>query len=616
MKKCIESVMELLESWPCTVLSGVCLGVSLYGMWAGQPVAQAAAYGAVAISGLPLVYSALRKLLSGGRITSALLISIAMAACMAIGETFAAGEVAFIMALGEMLEDATVAKARKGLAALVNLLPRTAHRVAGGSVCEIAADAVQSGDVLRVLPGEIIPADGVVTEGASAVNQAAITGESLPAEKGVGDEVFAGTVNEHGSLDIRATRPAQETTLQQLIRLVQEADARKAPLQRTVDRWAAWLVPSALVLALAVYLFTGSVERAVTVLVVFCPCALALATPTSVIAAIGQATRHGVLIKSGEALERMAHVRCFATDKTGTLTRGALTVSDVIPLCGDISAPQLLAYAAAVESRSEHPIAKAIVAEAQRQGLSLPAAESFRMQPGIGAEATVAGKKIFCGRAAETAAETDAALQRLRQSGKATLSVKEGNRVLGIIALADTLRPSAPAMVRRLSAQGCRLMLLTGDHALAARHIAEQVGIEEVHASLLPADKLRLIAEPEEQGPPVCMVGDGTNVAPALRQAYIGIAMGGIGSEMAREAADIALLNDDLRCIPYIKRLADATLRTIRFNLSLSMLINIVGITLSAIGCLGPVSGALVHNAGSVLVVLNAAMLYERKFRD
>lgn len=617
MKERIESLMAHLESWPCIMVSGVCIGISPGGWLTAVPAAELAAYGAIVLSGLPLVYAALSRLFAGGRITSALLISIAMAACIGIGEYFAAGEVAFLMALGEKLEDATVEKARKGLSKLVSLLPRTARRVTADGTVEVSAESVQAGDMLRVLPGEIIPADGEVTEGASSVNQAAITGESLPMEKQAGDAVFAGTLNGEGCLHIRATRAAQETTLQQVIRLVQEADTRKAPLQRTVDAWAAWLVPLALLLAVAAYVLTGSLERAVTVLVVFCPCALALATPTSVVAAIGQATRYGVLIKSGEALERMAHVSCFAVDKTGTLTCGRLTVSDIVPLAEGWDAARLLSVAAAVESRSEHPLAKAICTHAAKAGLTqhaLPAVSDFRMVPGVGAEAMVAGHRVFCGRSEADTPETEAAVLPLRQSGKATLAVKRDDRVVGLLALTDALRPTARDMASRLREQGCHLMLLTGDHALAARPMAEQVGIEEVHAALLPAEKLAIIAEREAAGTPVCMLGDGINDAPALKQAYIGIAMGGMGSETAREAADITLMNDDLGCVPYIKRLANATLRTIRFNLVLSLLINAVAITLSVLGLLGPVSGALVHNAGSVLVVLNAALLYERKF--
>lgn len=611
MKKYIEAMAEGAESGTGTVLSGACLAISLYGMGAEVPAAEAAAYGAVVISGLPLVYSALNTLFVKHSISSALLISMAMAACIAIGESFAAGEVAFIMALGEKLEDATVSKARKGLAALVGLLPRVARRVRGSETEEISADAVQAGDVLRVLPGEVIPADGEVQEGSSSVNQAAITGESLPVEKGAGDAVFAGTLNEHGSLDIRASRPAADTTLQQLIRLMQEADERKAPLQKTVDVWASWLVPLALLLAVAAYFLTGDIVRAVTVLVVFCPCALALATPTSVIAAIGQATRRGVIIKSGEALERMAQVRCFATDKTGTLTCGALSVSEVIPLAPEVDARELLTCAAAVESRSEHPLAKAILRYAKEQGVVLPLLTDFRMIPGVGAEGRIAGTHYFCGRAGDELSST--LPDTLRRSGKATLVVKREGTPLGVIALTDTLRPSAREMVSRLQSAGCRLMLLTGDHAAAAQAVAEQVGITDIRAALLPAEKLAAITAEESQGTPVCMIGDGMNDAPALRQAHLGIAMGGMSSELARDASDITLLSDDLTCIPYIKRLADATLRTIRFNLSLSMLINLVAMILSVMGVLGPVSGALVHNAGSFLVILNAAMLYERK---
>lgn len=605
-----KEILDFLHSWASVALSGVCLAVSLYGLLAGVPLAEAGAYGAVLLSGLPLVYAALQKLFGEGKITSALLISMAMVACILIDEAFAAGEVAFIMALGEKLEDMTVARARKGVAALVGLLPRTARRLLEGRSEEIPAESVETGYLLRVLPGEVIPADGRIEDGVSTVNESAMTGESLPVEKKDGDEVFAGTLNGHGCLDIRATRPGQDTTLQQLIRLVHEADARKAPLQKTVDTWAAWLVPLALLLAVLAYAVTGDIVRAVTVLVVFCPCALALATPTSVIAAIGQATQHGVLIKSGEALERMARVSCFAFDKTGTLTRGSLSVSDVVPLADDMSVMQLLSLAAAVERRSEHPIAKAIISHAEQLGVIIPDAEDFRMIPGVGAEARVGNQLVFCGRAEDD----EQALDALRQAGKASLAVRINGRLVGAIALSDELRPEAAGMVRALRNLGCRQMLLTGDHPAAAGNVARQVDLREVYASLLPAEKLRIISEVETAGDCVCMLGDGVNDAPALKKAYIGIAMGGMGSEIARDAADITLMSDNLDSVPYIKRLADATLRTIRFNLSLSMLINLVAITLSIMGVLGPISGALVHNAGSVLVVLNAALLYERTF--
>lgn len=611
--KRIETTIETLSAWPFVVISGASLVVSLYGMLAKVSIAEYGAYIAVLISGIPLVYIALKRLFVERSISSALLISIAMAACIMIGETFAAGEVAFIMALGEKLESITIARARKGLASLVNLAPRIARQLIDGTVREVPADSVVPGDVLRVLPGEVIPADGEVIDGNSSVNQSAMTGESLPVDKKVGDSVYAGTINGHGCLDICATRSANNTTLQHLIRLIREADARKAPLQRTVDRWAAWLVPMALLLGISAYFLTGNLERAVTVLVVFCPCALALATPTSVMAAIGQATRHGVLIKSGEALERMAHVSCFATDKTGTLTYGELVVSDIIPQVARMSAHQLLACAAAVESRSEHPIAKAIVRHAKKLKINIKDALDFRMIPGVGVEGIVEDRLIFCGKTANEEAINVPVL--LQQSGKATLVVKSGSETLGFIALTDQLRPGAGTMVRQLFHDNCRILLLTGDHYTAAEQVARMVGIREVHASLLPADKLRIISEIESSGCQVCMLGDGVNDAPALRQAYIGVAMGGMGSEIARDAADITLMTNDLSCIPYIKRLADATLSTIHFNLTVSMLINIVAITLSIMGVLGPVSGALVHNAGSVLVVLNAALLYERKLR-
>lgn len=578
------------------------------------------AYGVVAVSGLPLIYAAFRGLVCEHRITSALLITIAMAACIIIGEVFAAGEIAFIMALGELLEERTVQRARRGIMSLASLMPGTARCIRGDSAELIATESVRPGDLIRVLPGENIPADGIIESGFSSVNQASITGESLPVDKGVGDKVYTGTLNGYGSLDVRATCPGTDTTLQQLVRLVNEAEAHPSPFERTVDKWAGILVPAALILAILVYLFTGDIERGVTILVVFCPCALALATPTCIVAAIGQATQKGVLIKSGEALERLARVGCFAFDKTGTLTRGELKVSEVLPLRPGVDATQLLTLAAGVEARSEHPIAKAIVQHAREKGLRYAEATDFRMIPGMGAEGTLHGVAVSCGRYCpeqlteheQLAVET--ALSPLRRAGHATLVVLQDGALVGVISLSDSLRPETPAAIQALQTANARVAMLTGDHAQCAAAIAGEAGIREWHADLLPADKLAVIAEIEQNGTPVCMVGDGVNDAPALHRASIGISMGGMAGNIAHHAADISLMSSDLSRIPYLYRLAKATLSTIKFNISMALLINAAAIVLSIYGLLGPVSGALVHNAGSVLVVLHAALLYERRF--
>lgn len=547
-----------------------------------------------------------------------------MAASVCIGEVFAAGEIAFIMALGEYLEDRTVARARKGLESLIELAPRTGRRImvtdGKEETAEIPAESIEKGWILRVFPGEAIPVDGVVVRGSTSVDQSVMTGESLPVDKGVGDDIYSGTVNRFGAIDIKATRARADSSLQKMILLVQEAEKNKAPTQRIVDKWASWLVPAAMMLAVAAYLGTQNVTRAVTVLVVFCPCALALATPTSVMAAIGQAAKRGVLIKSGEALETMGRVDCVTFDKTGTLTYGQLEVSDVIPAEKTTSGDGLLRLAALAEAQSEHPIGKAIVRAAVQKGMDLPVLPGFRMIPGKGASVDWNGTSIHCGNPrylnANGISVPNSAkdrLDELRMQGKAIVAVAAGGRFAGIVALSDVVRPAAASAVAQLKKLGVKVILMTGDHRRTAEYFAAQTGIEEFYADLLPEQKVERIARLRDSGKKVCMIGDGVNDAPAIKTADVGAAMAAMGSDIAIEAADVALMGDDLEHIPYLKRLARAAVFSIHYNIALAMLINIVAIVLSVLGYLSPVLGALVHNAGSLLVILNAAILYDRK---
>ncbi len=577
----------------------------------------------VLISGTPLLVKAVTKLVKSkgvSKISSALLITVAMIAAIVIGDLFAAGEVAFIMAIGEILEDLTVDRAKKGLKKLIRLAPTMGRRIDGDGEEMIPAEQIREGDSLRVLAGEAIPVDGVIISGETSVDQSVITGESLPAEKNVGDEVYCGTVNCFGAVDIRATRVGEDSSLKKLIRMVKEAENKKAPMARTADRWASLLVPAALLVAVIVGIVTGDIVRAVTVLVVFCPCALVLATPTAIMAAIGQATKHGVVIKSGEALEKMGRVDTIAFDKTGTLTYGTLKASDT--LCFDTAASdaKFLALAASAELKSEHPLGQAIVACAKEKGLTLTQPSRFEMLAGRGVKATVAGEEILCGSErflAENGIALDsaaAALSELRQSGKASIIVARGKEVFGVIALSDVLRENAADMVNRLGSMKADAVLLTGDNQKTADYFAQNAGISSVFAELLPEQKVERIQSLKSQGKTVCMIGDGVNDAPALKTADVGVAMGGKGSDIAVEAADIALMSDDISKIPYLKRLSVATVRTIKLSISLSMLINIAAVVLSALGALNPTTGALVHNLGSVFVVLIAALLYDRKF--
>ena len=582
------------------------------------------AWATIVISGIPLLYLAVWRIIHNpgiSKISSALLICIAMFAAIAIGDLFAAGEVVFIMAIGALLEEATTNRAKKGLKKLISLAPTKGRRMKDGKEEMIPAEEIRQGDLLRILPGETIPVDGTILSGETSVDQSIMTGESLPVDKSVGEEVFCGTINRFGSIDISATKVGENSSLQKLIRMVQDAENKQSPMQRIADRAASWLVPVALFIAVLAYVFSGNIVTAVTVLVVFCPCALVLATPTAIMAAIGQATKHGVIIKSGEALEKMGKVDTIAFDKTGTLTYGRLDVSDIISFEENISETELLALAASAEARSEHPLGKAIVAHAAAKGVTLTEAEDFKMTAGKGILAEVSGRRLICGNekfltenGASIGQKVQAALERLRTQGKASILVADGRKCIGVIALADVLRPEAKDMVSRLADMDTRTVLLTGDHQKTADYFAKQVGISGVRAELLPEEKVQNIEKLQKENHTVCMIGDGVNDAPALKTADVSVAMGSMGSDIAVDAAEVALMSDDISKIPYLKRLSNATVRTIKASITLSMCINFVAIVLSLMEVLTPTTGALVHNAGSCFVVLIAALLYDRKF--
>jgi len=519
----LSTFCEKLENWRILLVSGVCVALGLSQHLQGMHHAGFAnpALAAVVLSGLPLGYEAIRTLIAEKRITSALLITLAMIAALSIGETFAAGEVAFIMALGEKLEAFSVRRARKGVKSLVKLKA-------------LVNDKLHVGDVVPVAPGAAFPCDGEVVEGETTVDQSVITGESVPVRKAPGDRVFCGTLNRYGFVRVKALAVGGNSSLARTIRLVDEADKHRAPIQRIADRWAAWLVPLALLVAIGTFLVWSLVLGsgvhkalvcAVTVLVTFCPCALALATPTAIVAAIGQATKRGVLVKTGEALEKASRVDTVAFDKTGTLTTGTWA-------------------------------------------------------------------------------------NNLRRDQEGRILAGENLEV------SDTLRPQAAKTVADLKSLGIASCLLTGDHAAIAEKFAADCGIAAVKADLLPEDKVNAVKELSASGAHVAMVGDGVNDAAAMKYASVGIAMAGAGTDIATEASDIAVMNDNIASVAYVMRLARACVRTIRFNITLSMTINAVAVTCGVVGCLTPVWGALVHNAGSFIVVLNAALLYDRRMKS
>lgn len=629
----LKKLNDFLAGLPMTIVAGVFLLVDLVPHlieeFGGTPVSLAflpfdPAWVTISVSGIPLLYLAIWRLIYNpgiSKISSAFLICIAMFAAIGIGDLFAAGEVAFIMAIGAILEDMTTERAKKGLKKLISLAPTQGRRVADGAEEMISADEIRLGDILRVFPGETIPVDGVIVSGETSVDQSIMTGESLPVDKTVGESVFCGTINRFGSVDICVSKVGEGSSLQKLIRMVQEAEDKKAPMARIADKAASWLVPVALGIAIIAGLATQDIVRAVTVLVVFCPCALVLATPTAIMAAIGQATKHGVIIKSGEALEKMGRVDTIAFDKTGTLTYGRLEVSDIIPFGSGLDEQALLSIAASAEAKSEHPLGKSIVACARERAIPVLDSNDFRMTAGKGVRAQVDGKNLLCGNekflsdhGVAIDEEISSALERLRSQGKASILVADGDCCIGVVAMSDVLRPEAGEIVKRLHDMNTNIVLLTGDNQKTADHFARQVGIQQIRAQLLPEEKVGSISKLQDAGHKVCMVGDGVNDAPALKTASVGVAMGSMGSDIAVEAADIALMSDDISKLPYLKKLSNATVSTIKFSISLSMCINFLAVTLSVLGMLNPTTGALVHNAGSCFVVLIAALLYDRKF--
>ena len=618
MKHWMEKLEALLElggikkDVTLLILSGIAVICSLCGVRFG---AVDPAWVAIILCGVPIVLEAVIGLVTAFDIKADVLVSLALIASVCIGETFAAGEVAFIMQLGGLLEKLTVAKARAGIEKLVHLTPQTARVLVGETEQIVPAEKVRVGDLIRVLPGESIPVDGVIVSGQTSINQAVMTGESLPVDKTVGDEVSSGTVNQFGAFEMKATKVGEDSSIQRMIRLVQSADAGKAKIVGLADRFATWVVIIALTAAALTWAITGQIIRAVTILVVFCPCALVLATPTAIMAAIGNATKHGFLVREGDALERLAGAKVIAFDKTGTLTCGTPEVTGVFCAAGESSETKLWYLAAAAEQRSEHPLGKAIVRgwKKDHQG-ALPQPAQFQMIPGRGVCAEIEGRKVLAGNPT-LLQEHGVALSNLAAAEQA---IREGSTVIycaldgafaGILVLSDTLREQSADMIARLKTLGVQPVLLTGDHEAAARTIAAQVHMDDVRSGCLPEDKLRYIEEFEAGGSPVCMIGDGVNDAPALKKASVGIAMGAAGSDIAVDAADIALVDDEIRELPHLVALSKRMMKTIRLNMTFSMALNFLAIVLAIIGTLDPVVGALVHNAGSVLVITNSAFL-------
>ena len=521
------------------VAGGIGVVFSLLGVRLGLPFDWA--WFTIVLCGLPIVWGAAVAMYEEFDVKADLLVSLALIAAVAIGEVFAAAEIAFIMQLGAMLEEFTVSKAQAGIERLVKLTPTTARIVRNGKEEVLPADIVMVGDVIRVLPGEVIPVDGTILSGDTAIDQSVMTGESMPVDKTTGDEVFSGTVNQFGAFDMTATKEGEDSSIQRMIKLVKSTDPGNAKIVSLADRWATWIVVIALLAAVGTYVVTGEIIRAVTILVVFCPCALVLATPAAIMAAISNASQHGFLVRRGNIMERLAKVDTMTFDKTGTLTYGTPEVTAVESV-GSMPTDELYRLVASVETKSEHPLGKAIVnGFTSHHGESFDSVDSFRMVPGKGLEATVQDKAVLAGN--------------------------EAMMTLSNISIADSVK-------------------------------------EAVHEHLNRGASIVYVAV------------DGVNDAPALKKSDVGIAMGGVGSDIAVEAADIVLVNDNIKEIPHLVALSKRMMTTIKINLSFSLILNFVAIILAMIGTLSPVWGALVHNGGSLLVVANSALLLRWAYKS
>lgn len=480
----------------------------------------------------------------------------------------------------------------------------------------VPAEEVVKGDILRVLPGETITVDGTIIKGETSIDQSPMTGEFLPIEKREGDTVASGTVNQFGSFDMRADKIGEDSSIQRMIKLVESADAGKAKIVGLADRFATWIVVIALLSAVITWIYTGDVIRSVTILVVFCPCALVLATPTAIMAAIGNASKHGILVREGDALERLSKIKHVAFDKTGTITYGKLKVTDIIGL-EDITEAELLHMAASLEYRSEHPLGKAVMEHYNKYGKKdMYDVADFKMSTGRGVEGLYAGTLCYAGNElfmAEKGISFTKCLknkvEEVKEGGSTVIYLAKEKMVVGFLILTDTIRLEIEAVVDKIHDTGISTTLLTGDGKTAGLYMGRKAGIREIYTECLPENKLSFIQNSEAVNKNVCMIGDGINDAPALKSAYVGIAMGGIGSDIAIEAADMVLISDDIKEIPHLLTLSKQMMKTINFNLAASMILNFIAIVLAITGVLSPVVGALVHNIGSVAVITNSSFL-------
>ena len=578
---------------------------------------------AVILCGAPMMRDALIEIIVNRNIKAGVLVSIALIASVMLDMIFVAGEVSFIMALGTVLEDATTNRTSRAIKKLLNVLPKEVTVIKNNKEKKCLIQDVKVGDIVRVVPGEVITFDGIIVKGETSINQAYITGESMPVDKTEGDSVYSGTLNQFGAFNMKVTEEQENSSIQKLVRLVEKADLEKVEIVRKADKWATWVVIIALSIAILSFLFTKEIIRSVSVLVVFCPCALVLATPTAIMAGIGNASKNGVLIKNGIVLELFNKITTFVFDKTGTLTYGNPEVTYVKCFDSEMSEEDFMINVANLEKSSEHIIGKAIV-EYSRDLLEKKPLEvsDFKLLIGQGVKGTINNCNILAGNLKlltnnniELDKKYSSEIQKFVNEGSTIIYVAINKEIKGFLVLEDTIKETVKNTIQELN-NNAETILLTGDNEKVAKNIAKILDINKYYAECSPENKLNLIEDLEKENKTVCMLGDGINDAPALKKAQIGIAMGKIGSDIAIDSSDIVLISDDISNISFINKLSKKVIKTIYINLTISMLINFTFVFLSVIGWLTPIQGALVHNIGSFGVILNSALILKWKGKN
>ena len=552
------------------------------------------------------------------KITVNVFVAVALTATLAIGEFRPAALIVFIMAVAGALESYTLDKTHRSIRALLDLAPKmaTVRRGASNEEVVVPASEVPIGDVVVVRPGGRIPIDGIVVAGESSVNQAPITGESMPVEKLKGSEVFGGTLNETGRLEIKTTKVGQDTTLSKIVHLVEQAQGTKAPIQNIADRFTVWFLPAVLVIAFIAFLTSGDIKVAVSVLLVACPCAFAIATPTAVTAGISNMARHAVLIKGGMFLELAKKIDVLLVDKTGTFTLGKPKVVEVVAF-DDMSEAEVLRLAAIAEKYSEHPLARSVTTRAKECGIQVPDPHEFKIEIGMGVTAQLDGKKILVGnnsflqdKGVSVTEYIEQAVSEQTEQGRTTILIANNMKPVGLIAIADEIRSQTPGAIASLKAMGIKnITMLTGDNHKVAKAVAEEIGVDDFEAELLPEQKLQFVEKLQKQGHLVGMIGDGINDAPALALADVGIAMGAAGTDVAVETADVTLMNDDLLRVVNFMEMSRKVLLRIKLNILFSIIYNVIGLVLASLGLLTPVLAVIFQEAGCVTVVFSSTLL-------